>query len=146
MTDRGPGSHLYEWACRCPVVVFCRLSGYTRAKGLEAGVQNGRVELTGVELSMRSIRNSHFTQHFTVASPQLSNALERGAIVDTDFREASDNSLVAEICSEHRASDFSERFLFDNWGDARVLAEDKSFLSHAVSTIRLGCSASRGQL
>ena len=67
------------------LVVFCRLSSYTCPKGLEAGVQNCRVELTGVELSIRSIRNFHFTQHFTVASPQLSNALERGAIVDTTF-------------------------------------------------------------
>src|SRR5271157_2255805 len=66
-------------------VVFCRLSSYPRPKGLEAGVQNRRVELTGVELSIRPIRNFHFTQHFTVASPQLSNVLERGAIVDTTF-------------------------------------------------------------
>src|SRR5271166_2359271 len=67
------------------LVVFCRLSSYTRPKGLEAGVQNRRLELTGVELSIRPIRSFHFTQHFTVASPQLSNALERGAIVDTTF-------------------------------------------------------------
>src|ERR1022692_1278931 len=66
-------------------VVFCRLSSYTRSKGLEAGVQNRRVEVTGVELSIRPIRNFHFTQHFTIASPQLSNALKRGAIVDTTF-------------------------------------------------------------
>src|ERR1019366_7669278 len=66
-------------------VVSCRLSGYSSSKGLKAGVQKGRVELTGVELSMRSIGDFHFTQHFAVALPQLSDALKRGTIGDTTF-------------------------------------------------------------
>src|SRR5208282_3053798 len=64
-------------------VVFIRLSSYTRPKGLEEGIDNRRVELNGAGVSIRSIRNLHFTQHFTIASPQPSNALERVAIVDT---------------------------------------------------------------
>src|ERR1019366_4197044 len=38
-----------------------------------------------VSRSMRSIGDFHFTQHFAVALPQLSDALERGAIGDTTF-------------------------------------------------------------
>src|ERR1019366_6614568 len=94
-------------------VVSCRLSGYTRSKGLKASVQKGRVELTGVELSMRSIGNLHFTQHFTVASPQLSDALERGAIVDATFAKPSIVVLSGDLL---RASslELRGRFPFDN--------------------------------
>jgi hypothetical protein len=70
---------------RALFVVSRRLSGYTRSKGLKASVQKGRVELTSVELSMRFIGDFYLTEHFAVASPQLSDALERGAIVDTTF-------------------------------------------------------------
>ena len=66
-------------------IVSRRISGDTRSKGLKASVQKGRMELTGVELSMRSIGNSHFTQHFTIASAQPSDALEGGAVIDTTF-------------------------------------------------------------
>src|ERR1019366_2823050 len=66
-------------------VVACRLSGDTRSESLKTSVQQGRVELTGVELSMRFVGDFHFTEHFAVASPQPSDALERGAIVDATF-------------------------------------------------------------
>ena len=68
--------------------VFRRLSGYTRSESLEAGIQDRRVDLIGVELSIRAIGNLHFTQHFSVAPPQLSNAPEKGAIVDTAFAKS----------------------------------------------------------
>src|SRR6185437_6279609 len=64
---------------------FNGVSSYSSPESLQAGVQDRRMELIRAELSIRRFRNPHFTQHIPVVSPQLRNALEKRAVLNTAF-------------------------------------------------------------
>src|ERR1700719_3705967 len=58
---------------------FCR---YRCAENLQAAIENRRMKLISIEVTIRIARNQQLTQNALVVQPQLSDALEKRSVLN----------------------------------------------------------------